>query len=303
MIDQEIALVELADMYLYVGRDDHAFCYLLEDARARELDLEEFPPLWRPSEVDYRAAWPLKGIGHFSIASMHLWKHNVPFEYFDIGANIGQTTIAQAIFYKRCGKTNRVHAFEPGTVFDLLCRSVRANRVGDVVSCINAAASDSSGEVEFHLTPKQSPAGSMIKAAVSRPEVKEVKTIVAQTVPLDDYVRNLRPGVGAIVKIDTEGADFKVLAGMKEMLATRPVVAQIEFFPKIIDYVDAAEELQKLAETFLLIDTGMGVSVKAADVGALMERISLLPMPMTDIFLISKTVPSYEALYQRILAE
>lgn len=303
MIDQETALIELADMYLYVGRGDHALPYLLKDARARELYLEDCPPLWCPSDVDYRVAWPLKGIGHFSIASMHFWAQNVPFEYYDVGANIGQTAIAQAIFYKRCGKTNRVHAFEPGTVFDLLCRSVSVNRVGDVVSCINAAASDSSGEVEFHLTPKQSPAGSLIKAAVSRPEVKEVKTTVTQTMRLDDYVRNLRAGVGALVKIDTEGADFKVLAGMKEMFATRPVVAQIEFFPRIIDYVDAAEELRKLANTFLLIDSGTGAAVEAAGVGALMERISLLPMPMTDILMISTKVPGYETLYERLLAE
>jgi FkbM family methyltransferase len=126
-------------------------------------------------------------MGLFSLASIHFWRHGIPFDYLDVGANVGMTTFAQSIFYKRCGKPNRVHAFEPGNIYPLLRRSAVTNNLNDVL-CVNMAASDGKGEVTFYLTPKQSPAGSLIKAAVSRREVQQTRAIKVQTITLDEYI-------------------------------------------------------------------------------------------------------------------
>ena len=305
---EEIGLLSLADMYLYFYKNDGAYRYAIEynkDHTAKELDPDtvHFPSRWTANDANPDDAWGLRGMGLFSLASIHLWRHGIPFNYLDIGANVGATTFAQAIFNKRCGRSNRVHAFEPGNVFLLLIKGVTANNL-DGVTCINMAASDSKGEVTFYLTPRQSPAGSLIKEAVDRKEVEEQRAIKVQTITIDEYVDTaIAPSSAILAKIDTEGADFKVLAGMKKTIRNRFCVMQIEFFPSLMNYTDPADRLRQLANDFYLIDIGDAPHriIDAEGIPALMERVSLLPMPMTDIFMIAKAIPESGVLRERIV--
>ena len=187
--------------------------------------------------------------------------------------------------YQRCGKSNRVHAFEPGNIYSLLKKSAAVNDLDDVI-CLNLAASDSKGEVTFYLTPKQSPAGSMIPAAVYRKEVEERDIITVQTITLDEYIDTaVAPDAAILAKIDTEGADFKVLSGMAKTMKNRPCVLQIEFFPSLMDYTDPAMRLRDLTEDFYLIDIGDSPYrlIEVDDIAELMDRVSRLPMAVTDI--------------------
>lgn len=303
---EEVGLISLADMYLYFFKKDHAFRYALLDTRAEELDADtkDFKPLWAPNNASPDDAWGLKGMGLFSLASIHFWRHDIPFEYLDVGANMGATSIAQAIFFKRCGKNCRVTAFEPGEIFQLLQKSVSVNRLEGEIVCSPLAASDTNEQVTFYLTPKQSPAGSLIKAAVDRPEVEETRAITVQTVILDDYLAPLSEGIGVLIKIDTEGADFKVLSGLARTMKNRLCVLQIEFFPSLMGYTDPAQRLRDLTDDFHLIDIGEDANrlLDVDRIDAMMERISSLPMPMTDIYMISKSIPESEVLRDRILA-
>jgi FkbM family methyltransferase len=138
------------------------------------------------------------------------------------------------VFTKRCGRANKVYAFEPGEVFNLLSRAVQINHIADMTTCIRAAAADVAGKVDFHLTPAQSPASSLLKAAVARPNVIETRATTVDAVRLDDFVTALRPAAGMLVKIDAEGADLQVLDGMADTLRQRLCCLQMEFFPALI---------------------------------------------------------------------
>src|SRR5271165_6311692 len=154
--DDAVALVEIAGVYIMYFRKDHAFSHMLRDPRARVVDVSQAKPTWKFGEVDYHAAWDLRGMGLFSLSSIHYWRHGIDFDYVNIGANTGLTTIAQAVFYKRCGKNNMVYAFEPGEVFPLLEIAAKLNHVDDMTTCIRAAMTDRVGKAEFYLTPAQS---------------------------------------------------------------------------------------------------------------------------------------------------
>lgn len=306
---QDTAIVSVAGMYICYNRDDDAFNYALTDTRAKEVSEGNTPIEYRFGEVNPDDAYPLRGIGIFSIASMFFWKRNLDFDYIDVGANVGMTTIAQAIFYKRCGRHNQVYAFEPGAVFSLLERSIGINKIDDMTTCIRAAASDKAGKVAFHVTPAQSPASSLLGAAVSRPGVQGSYEVIVDALTLDSFVRErLRPAPALIVKIDAEGADFRVLNGMKEILAQRLCVVQIEFFPSLVDtYADPLAELMAMRERFELIAVDDGKltildPTRDAILGFI-ERTRGKPMPAADVLFVSKAIPDCRELVTRILLE
>jgi FkbM family methyltransferase len=296
-------------MYICYNRDDDAFNYALTDVRAHEVSESITPIEYRSGEVSPDDAYLLRGIGIFSVASVFLWKRALDFDYIDVGANVGMTTIAQAIFYKRCGLASQVYAFEPGAVFWLLERSVAINKIDDMTTCIRAAASDSAGKVAFHETPAQSPAGSLLDAAVSRPGVLGSYDVVVDALTLDSFVsERLRPAPALIVKIDAEGADFRVLKGMTNTLAERLCVVQIEFFPSLVDtYADPLAELMAMRDRFELIAVDEGtltiLDPTRDAIAGFIERTRGKPMPAADVLFVAKAIPDYRELVARILLE
>ena len=91
MSNEEIGLISVAYMYLYFYKNDHAYRYALGDPRAKALDpdTDDFPPRWTQNDADPDGAWQLRGMGLFSLASIHFWRHGIPFDYLDVGANVG----------------------------------------------------------------------------------------------------------------------------------------------------------------------------------------------------------------------
>ena len=124
--DADVRLVEIAGLYLLYYAVDHAFAHIMQDPRARLLTPDQIKIEWRTGDADMDVAWGLNGMGLFSLASIHYWRHGVDFDYVDIGVNVGLTTVAQSVFFKRCSKTNKTYAFEPGRVLSLLERNGQA---------------------------------------------------------------------------------------------------------------------------------------------------------------------------------
>jgi FkbM family methyltransferase len=309
MTNFNTAIISIGGLYLCYNKDDHAYTHVLTDPRAKEVSEVSTQMQYTFGEVNPDDAYDLRGLGIFSVASIFLWRRNLDFDYIDVGANVGMTTIAQAIFYKRCGKHNRVYAFEPGEVFSLLQKSVEINKIEDMTTCIRAAASDQAGKFAFHVTPAQSPASSLLSAAVNRPGIEVTYEISVDALTLDSFVANhLRPAPALLIKIDAEGADFRVLKGMGETLANRLCVVQIEFFPSLLEtYVDPSAELVAMSEHFEIIAiednrlTVLDPTKRAA--ARFIERTKSKAMPASDVLFVSKKIPSYEALVARVLLE
>ena len=254
--EEEVVLVEYrgADLFLYYYKSDHAFSSSMTDPRARIITPEDAHIQWRANSVNPQEVWPQRGTPPFTLAAVHYWRNKIDFDYVDIGANVGMGVIALAVFFRRCGLNTKVYAFEPGPVYDLLLRSVRINGVGDVVKCVRAAVAEHSGRAQFHVTPAQSPASSLLSGATVRPGVVTSYTIDVDLITFDEFARELRQAPGLLIKIDAEGVDFKVLDGMQRSLAERLVCFQIELYPALTDaYTDAVARLLDLTREYVLI--------------------------------------------------
>lgn len=151
----------------------------------------------------------------------------------DIGANVGYYTLLAA---KLAGPSGRVYAFEPcpGN-FALLARNVEANGYRNV-TLVEKAVSSSSGTAALSLDRSSSGGHSLSRFRGTRDSVE------VETVSLDDFFAAKSESVD-VVKMDAEGAETAILAGMCGVLARNPSLALLtEFFPRAIRGFGASPE-------------------------------------------------------------
>lgn len=135
----------------------------------------------------------------------------------DIGANIGLYSIS---FAKRLPEA-KVFAFEPmPTSYAFLQRNIAANSVGGRITCFNYGLSQTSGAVEFFVSPNGGTNASLKNVS----NAQDAVSIVGLTLTLDQWVDNQRIEPD-FIKCDVEGAELLVFRGGSETLAKhRPIV-------------------------------------------------------------------------------
>jgi FkbM family methyltransferase len=140
----------------------------------------------------------------------------------DVGANIGLLTLALG---RLCGPAGRVYAFEPEPRFHALLPRMCALNGLSWVDVRAIAAGRSKSRAVFHVS--SIPGHSSL---YELPAGEAARTFEVDVIPLDDALA----GAGRIdlVKMDVEGAELDVLAGMGGIVASNPDVAVIaEFGP------------------------------------------------------------------------
>lgn len=144
----------------------------------------------------------------------------------DIGANIGHYTRR---FSTLVGPEGRVIAFEPvPTTFSILAANVElfAHRN---VSLVNAAASDTAGVVGMSIPKFSTGLDNYYEAHVSSDTSNALSVL---TLPIDSLQIEHRI---ALVKIDAEGHEAAVLAGMQQTIrASRPIMIVETSSPEVI---------------------------------------------------------------------
>lgn len=140
--------------------------------------------------------------------------------FVDVGAHVGLHVLHAGKSVEPGGK---VIAFEPTPqVFQLLQRSVQLNGLGDVCACINVAVSSSEGTATLHLADCF---GHNSLYDLGEEQTAEVEV---RTASLDNLLQDSGPI--DVVKIDVEGAELDVLAGMREILAAnRDIMLIVEY--------------------------------------------------------------------------
>jgi FkbM family methyltransferase len=139
-------------------------------------------------------------------------------EFVDIGANVGFFSLLAA---RLVGPAGRVLALEalPENVLALEA-NVRRNRF-DQVMCRQVAVSDEVGEAE--LIVASHPGGAALAQADRPPDPSG--RVMVRTVTVDALVDEAAIKSPRLVKVDVEGAEAAVLAGMARTLRReRPIV-------------------------------------------------------------------------------
>jgi len=160
--------------------------------------------------------------------------------FYDIGANIG----LYAIFAGKIGKGNtKVVAFEPhARNFVSLTRNIVANGLTEVVTPSSIALSDRTEVLPFRIAPGETGvSGSqlVINSELKRTELHEIKL----GTPIDAMIDSNWLPIPTLIKIDVDGLELQILAGMKKLLAhkKKPRAIQIEINPgeriKIHDFM------------------------------------------------------------------
>ena len=162
--------------------------------------------LWEPNETH----WFVKSVRPGDVV-------------IDAGANVGYYTLLAS---KLVGPSGRVYAFEPDpTAFDILQRNVRLNGADNVVAEQKALSNENTTLKLFIASDNKG------DDRIYQPENEQRRSIDVPAVRLDDYLRGKVEHVD-FVKVDTQGAEYVILDGMKATLGANPdMVMVVEFWP------------------------------------------------------------------------
>lgn len=127
--------------------------------------------------------------------------------FVDVGANIGYDTLLAA---RRVGATGRVIAIEASPpVFERLRETLRINAAPGNVRFINQAAADKAGTLTIYSGPQHNVGLTTTVRRGAMPVVAEV-----QAHPLGGLLQDDEKSRVRLIKIDVEGGEDTVLAGM-----------------------------------------------------------------------------------------
>ena len=162
--------------------------------------------------------------------------------FLDVGANLGYYT---ALAARAVGPNGRVLAVEPDPdSFGYLEQTIAANAVGNV-EAFPVAASDAPAILPLYISTDNRGDNRLYASDEERPQV-EVKAR-----PLDALLRENKIDTVDLIKIDVQGYEPKVIAGLRETITASPNLTLLtEFWPQGIDEAgeDANEFLRTLRE-------------------------------------------------------
>lgn len=153
----------------------------------------------------------------------------------DVGANVGMLSLALA---RSVGAQGKVYAFEAEPQFqDLLAKSFVLNGV-PWVDLRRQAVGRAAGQATFHVSPI---AGHSSLYDLPGEEASSARQITVEVVALDVALADVSNV--DLVKIDVEGAELDVLAGMERLIARSPnLVIVAEFGPTHLTRVGLTAE-------------------------------------------------------------
>jgi len=137
---------------------------------------------------------------------------------FDIGANIGYFTL---LLTRKVGFRGKAYLFEPIPNLAELCRQTFAGGTDHVTEVCPYGLSDTDGEVELFVAANGNIGWNTLIAESATGDMERLAITVRA---FDGCGVSARP---SFMKIDVEGAEYKVLRGMREALGTwnpRPVI-------------------------------------------------------------------------------
>lgn len=153
----------------------------------------------------------------------------------DVGANIGYFALLAS---NKVGTNGRVYAFEPiPRNYERLLKNLKANDVKNVES-YNIGLSDKNEDLVMFI-----PEGNAGESSLSSKNWSELRfgvkskceTVKVNLAKFDDFFKKQGIAGAAVIKIDVEGAELKVIQGMKNYLKTNNSILIMEILPILIE--------------------------------------------------------------------
>jgi FkbM family methyltransferase len=168
--------------------------------------------------------------------------------YFDIGANMGLTTVVAA----RAGEPSRIVAFEPTHKYAAVWhKNVEANGVRNA-SLFQCAVGESPGTLDFVVNPNApmhnrfNMGESLSRYARTKGDAVYVSKVAVTTI--DSVCASLGIERITLLKIDVEGAEPSVLRGATQMLKAKAIdTIYMEFIPEFM--IEMKESVEAFADT------------------------------------------------------
>lgn len=154
--------------------------------------------------------------------------------FFDIGANFG----LYSMLLSDEPELREMHAFEPlPRNAHQFAANLYLNGLDNRVQLHELALSDHAGEVELFVDPHSTGVSTLMTAESRSRQEAYRASIQVQTRAFDELFS--LSGIRALVKMDVEGAELLVLAGMKGFLANNQAAIQVETMPHTQEQVEA----------------------------------------------------------------
>jgi FkbM family methyltransferase len=148
--------------------------------------------------------------------------------FFDVGANTG----LYSLLSKAICRDRGVHAFEPfPPALDALRTNIALNRFAADIVVAEAATSDETGIAELFIPTQEHGLVETSSSLSSTFKSQHSEVVPVKTIKLDDYCRQIGLGSVAVMKIDVEGAEEKVLRGAAELMARDKPIIFCEILP------------------------------------------------------------------------
>jgi FkbM family methyltransferase len=148
--------------------------------------------------------------GYYEKEVIQLWESftHADFTVLDIGANTGYYSLIAA------KRAKQVYAFEPSpAVRQQLEKNIGINNIQNI-TVEPYAVSDTTGSATLYISANDNSGMTGMQPAENFSGITET----VSTISIDEWIRsNVSPTINAI-KIDVEGAELKVLEGMKQLL-------------------------------------------------------------------------------------
>ena len=146
-------------------------------------------------------------------------------QILDVGSNIGFHALE---FARWAGPTGHVDAFEPAPEnYAVLKRNVEASGLANV-RAFDLAISNHTGEITLYLNPANRGDHRIAGSSAMRSAIR------VPTTTLDERYGATGQRVD-LVKIDVQGAEYLVLAGMRQVFRDNPdLIVLVEFSPGLI---------------------------------------------------------------------
>ena len=253
----QIDLVRSGEYLLFVFKDDlyYTGAFSPNDRNKTIDDLASHQAAWKVNGIvralhaDAMDAWDIQANPYHFMIGFYA-KHYKTFLLCDVGSHLGETTMDATKVALSAGGQPRVFAFDCGVASALTWRNFENNGFMDI--CFTEAAV---GLFDGHTIMYREKGYSVDNKVINSTD--QSFSFPVRCIKLDTFLEQHNAFGPACIKIDTQGAEPGVLAGMVKTLEAGPITMQLEFTPwamrkSQVDPVSFAEQLNLSHHLFIL---------------------------------------------------